>query len=38
MADTTVHLLWLNAALSCGRDPSVEDIVTGAIPGPADRD
>jgi hydrogenase small subunit len=41
-SDITVHLLWLNAGLSCDGDsvsltnatlPSVEDIVMGAIPG-----
>ena len=41
-SDMTVHLLWLNAGLSCDGDsvsltaatlPSVEDIVMGAIPG-----
>lgn len=40
-SDMTVHLLWLNAGLSCDGDsvsltaatlPSVEDIVMGAIP------
>ena len=40
--DVTVHLLWLNAGLSCDGDsvsltaatlPSIEDIVMGAIPG-----
>src|SRR5438477_10155763 len=41
-SDITVHLLWINAGLSCDGDsvsltnatlPSVEDIVMGAIPG-----
>src|SRR5919205_2701056 len=41
-SDMTVHLLWINAGLSCDGDsvsltaatlPSVEDIVMGAIPG-----
>jgi hydrogenase small subunit len=41
-SDQTVHLLWINAGLSCDGDsvsltnatlPSVEDIVMGAIPG-----
>ena len=41
-SDMTVHLLWLNAGLSCDGDsvsltaatlPSVEDIVMGNIPG-----
>ncbi|HEX5475466.1 MAG TPA: hypothetical protein VFX12_12455 [Vicinamibacterales bacterium] len=41
-ADMTVHILWINAGLSCDGDsvsltnaqrPSVEDLVIGAIPG-----
>jgi hydrogenase small subunit len=41
-ADMSVHVLWINAGLSCDGDsvsltaatlPSVEDIVMGAIPG-----
>jgi hypothetical protein len=41
-SDMTVHLLWINAGLSCDGDsvaltsatlPSVEGIVMGAIPG-----
>ena len=41
-SELTVHLLWINAGLSCDGDsvsltnatlPSVEDIVMGAIPG-----
>src|SRR5215831_5378694 len=41
-SDMTVHLLWINAGLSCDGDsvsltnaqlPSIEDIVMGAIPG-----
>ena len=41
-ADTTVHLLWINAGLNCDGDsvpltaampPSIEDIALGALPG-----
>jgi hydrogenase small subunit len=41
-ADTTIHVLWINAGLSCDGDsvaltaamqPSVEDIAMGALPG-----
>ena len=40
--DTVVHVLWINAGLSCDGDsvsltaatqPSVEDIALGALPG-----
>ena len=40
--DTTVHILWINAGLSCDGDsvaltaamqPSIEEIVLGALPG-----
>lgn len=42
VADTTIHVLWINAGLSCDGDsvaltnatlPSIEDIAMGAIPG-----
>ena len=42
MADQTVHILWLNAGLSCDGDsvaltaamqPSIEDLVLGVLPG-----
>ena len=42
--DPVVHILWINAGLSCDGDsvaltaamqPSVEDIVLGTLPGPA---
>jgi hydrogenase small subunit len=40
--DTTVHVLWINAELSCDGDsvaltaamqPSIEDLAMGALPG-----